>query len=251
MATKQILFRLEETSAKALENKLTEKGISKQFLFSKVVDMFINNELSFNNNLITSSDNKQITIDSSEVAETIKKYYLDDLANLIASDNNLIALVTEKLESNVLDKLEAIDSKNYQFDNKSNDNNVIANDIQKPRIVETETAELEEIEEKAVIIPEKKKKVVKGDSRGGKGKEKADTVKSADKPTHEGSIDDNAELILSQRQLAERFGYRSHKSVGEKFNSLSKEDFIQWTESKDPDGKGWYKRGKKFKVVTN
>ena len=57
------------------------------------------------------------------MAETIKKYYLTDLASLIASDNNLIALVSERLESNVLDKLES-DNKSYQIDNKSHDNNL-------------------------------------------------------------------------------------------------------------------------------
>ena len=141
MNTKQILFRLESDIAKALENKLTEKGISKQFLFSKVVEQFINDQLSFDNNLLTSIDNKEIAIDSNKVAETIKKHYLTDLAKLIANDNKLITLVTERLESNVLRGLEDSDDKSYQIDNKTR-----INEIEVPTIVETETAELEEVE---------------------------------------------------------------------------------------------------------
>ena len=44
------------------------------------------------------------------------------------------------------------------------------------------------------------------DSRTAKDKKEADTIDSVDNTTHEGNIDDNAELILSQRQLADRFG---------------------------------------------
>ena len=63
------------------KKKLTEKGISKQFLLSKVVDLFINDKLSFDNNVIASNhDNKKIAINSSKVAETIKKHYLEDIA---------------------------------------------------------------------------------------------------------------------------------------------------------------------------
>ncbi|MGK7918171.1 MAG: hypothetical protein AB4038_21975, partial [Prochloraceae cyanobacterium] len=63
------------------KKKLTEKGISKQFLLSKVVDLFINDKLSFDKNVIaTNQNNKKITIDSSKGAETIKRHYLEDIA---------------------------------------------------------------------------------------------------------------------------------------------------------------------------
>ena len=135
MASKQILFRLDTITATALEKKLTEKGISKQFLFSKVVDLFIDDKLSFDNNVIaTNNDNKKITIDSSKVAETIKKHYLEDIAKIIANDSNLIALVTEKLESNVQAELEGNDNKSYQSDQSSNDSKVITFDREKPKV---------------------------------------------------------------------------------------------------------------------
>ena len=245
MTSKQILFRLEPTIAAALEKKLTDKGISKQFLFAKLVDMFIHDQLSFDNNLIlTTDDSNKITIDSSELAETIKKHYLNDLAELIASDNNLIASVSERLETNFLTKLKLNNDKSYQ-----DDSNALVNNIEEPRIVEKETAELEEGISQGTITAEESYLPLTDDSRGEKSQEKADTVDSIDKPTHEGSIDINPELILSQRQLATRLGYKSHKSLSAKFKSLSKEDFIEWTKSKDPDRLGWYKQGKTFEIV--
>ena len=219
MTTKQILFRLEDSTAKALENKLNEKGISKQFLFSKVVDLFINDKLSFDSNLIASSDKKKITIDSNEVAETIKKHYLTDLANLIASDNNLIALVTERLDSNVLDKLEA-DNKSYQINSKSYDNNVIANDIEEPTIVETETAELE-LEDEGTITPEKENKPLTGDWSGAKRE------------------------VLKGRPLIRRFNQKEGVNLNEttglkKYWSKGKDYFMNWSRERDPDGHSWW-----------
>lgn len=121
--------------------------------------------------------------------------------------------------------------------------------VENPTRVETEMTELEEGISQGTITAEESYLPLTDDSRGEKSQEKADTVDSIDKPTHEGSIDINPELILSQRQLATRLGYKSHKSLSAKFKSLSKEDFIEWTKSKDPDRLGWYKQGKTFEIV--
>ena len=89
------------------------------------MDLFIDDKLSFDKNVIASNhDNNQITIDSSKVAEIIKKHYLEDIAKIIANDNKMIALVTEKLESNVQAELEGSNNKSYQSDKNSNDSNV-------------------------------------------------------------------------------------------------------------------------------
>lgn len=135
MASKQILFRLDTITATALEKKLTEKGISKQFLFTKVVKLFLDDKLSFDNNVIANSnDNNKIIIDSNQVAETIKNYYLEDIAKLIANDRKMIALVTKKLESNVQAELAESDNKSYQGDKSSNDSKVITFDLEKLKV---------------------------------------------------------------------------------------------------------------------
>jgi hypothetical protein len=72
--------------------------------------------------VIASSDSKQIIIDSNEVAETIKKQYLNDLAKLISTDSNLIALVTKRLESNVISHSE--NDNNVITDGSNGENNV-------------------------------------------------------------------------------------------------------------------------------
>ena len=131
--SKQILFRLKDDIATQLENKLSDKGITKQFLFNKVVELFLDDKLSLDSN-IRGNDIPKIIIDSNEVAETIKKHYLNDLANLIAENSTLITLVAKSLKSNALSGVDNIDSK------------MITDDIQEPIIVEEETAELEEIE---------------------------------------------------------------------------------------------------------
>ena len=227
MNTKQILFRLESDIAKALENKLTEKGISKQFLFSKVVEQFINDQLSFDNNLLTSIDNKEITIDSIKVAETIKKHYLTDLAKLIANDNKLITLVTERLESNVLRGLEDSDDKSYQIDNKTR-----INEIEVPTIVETETAELEEGVIQGIITPEKDNKPLKGDWSRAKSKDKADTVKSADKTTHEKSLDASKEKTFDDTIAKIKTLKSEDKTNGEIVKILNQDGYPTFKGSK-------------------
>ena len=59
-------------------------------------------------------------------------------------------------------------------------------------------------------------------------------------------------LSLNQTQLAKRLGYKTHSTVSTNFKKMSKGEFIKWSKGKDPEGKGWYKVGDKFKIqVTN
>ena len=100
--SKQILFRLDDNTAKALEKKLTDKGITKQFLFSKVVELFIKDKLSLDSNSVEKNlDNKKIAIDNNEVAEIIKERYLNELVNLLSIDSSLVNLVAEKVVNNI------------------------------------------------------------------------------------------------------------------------------------------------------
>ena len=62
-------------------------------------------------------------------------------------------------------------------------------------------------------------------------------------------IDSNDKLLLNQSELAKRLGYKNHSGLSKQFKKLSKEQFIEWSKSKDPDGNGWYKVGDKFEVV--
>ena len=56
-------------------------------------------------------------------------------------------------------------------------------------------------------------------------------------------------LSLNQTKLAKRLGYKTHSTVSTNFKKMSKEEFINWSKGKDPEGKGWYKVGGKFEVV--
>ncbi len=83
MSSKQVLFRLEDDISTLFDNKLSEKGISKQFFFTKCVESFINNDLSIFDNSLIAND--------SEVQE-IKKQLADILTRLdkLENDSNVI-----------------------------------------------------------------------------------------------------------------------------------------------------------------
>lgn len=79
MTTKQVLFRLKDSTLISFDSKLTDKGISKQFFFNKCVELFINDEVNFFDNNFT-SNNKEV--------ESIKKQLDLILARLNISDND-------------------------------------------------------------------------------------------------------------------------------------------------------------------
>ena len=63
-------------------------------------------------------------------------------------------------------------------------------------------------------------------------------------------IEDRGEkLSLNQTELGKRLGYKGHSSVSTNFKKLSKEEFINWSKGKDPEGKGWYKVKDLFEVT--
>ena len=232
-------------------------------------------------------------VDELSTNDTITKWRLSPIAkNEIEAIKKQLVIIEDRLTT-----IENSTSKVPDY----NITGAVPEKIEEPRIVETETAKLEEEVSQAKITPEEsnkhlrddsprgknnkkadtnknadtkkstktndktkklgtsvtkdtntpdaKNKPLKGDSRRAKSKKKADTVKSADKPTHDGSIDINAELVLSQNKLATRLGYKNHGHLATKFKKLSRQEFIDWTKSKDPEGKGWYKTEKGFKVV--
>lgn len=62
------------------------------------------------------------------------------------------------------------------------------------------------------------------------------------------ALEDNSEMIegLTLELLSHRLGYKNHSTLGSKIskvnkNELTKEDFIQWVISKDPEGIAWYR----------
>ena len=121
MTDKQIIFRLDSEISKRLEDRLKEKGMTRQYLFSKVVQLFLEDKLSFDNsNDNQSHDNSLITIDSSEVEMAVRKL-LPELAVMIANDNNLITEVTKGLKNNVISELSNDNSFNV-ISELSNDN---------------------------------------------------------------------------------------------------------------------------------
>ena len=147
MGTKQILFRLDDNTAKSLERKLTEKGISKQFLFSKVVDMFIDDKLSFDGNSKENNlDNKTIAIDSNVVVETIKERYLNELATLLSNDSNLVTLVADK----VMDNIETAKLENKLSQSKVS-NNLLDKNISKEK-QKTKSKEISQLPKELISL---------------------------------------------------------------------------------------------------
>lgn len=100
MTTKQVLFRLDDSKLIALDNKLSDKGISKQFFLSKCVELFLEDKLSFDNNVITN--------DSSEIVELKKQIAiinerlskLEGDSNIKDGDNSVIASDNSPIQSN-------------------------------------------------------------------------------------------------------------------------------------------------------
>jgi len=123
MTTKQVLFRLDDSKLIALDNKLSDKGISKQFFLSKCVELFLEDKLSFDNNVITN--------DSSEIAELKKQIAvilerldkIEDDSKVIAFDTNI---TNNELESN--DSIELLnDSLSIQSKEDTNQEDITEN----------------------------------------------------------------------------------------------------------------------------
>lgn len=86
----KVIFRLDGETAKKLDGKLEGLGLKKQTFFEKLVNQYLNNEISIDGK----SDNKIFV----EEVENIVK-------DLIASDSNLLSKLTERVKSLVLEDL--------------------------------------------------------------------------------------------------------------------------------------------------
>lgn len=112
MTTKQVLFRLDDSKLIALDNKLSDKGISKQFFLSKCVELFLEDKLSFDNNVIT-NDSSEIVELKKQIAIINKRLSkLEGDSNIKDGDNSVIA-IDKTITDSSLD---------------NNDNSVIASD---------------------------------------------------------------------------------------------------------------------------
>lgn len=109
MSTKQVLFRLDDSILTSFDSKLSEKGISKQFFFTKCVELFVGGDLSLDDSNVISND--------SEV-DTIKKQLADILARLtkLENDSNMIAN-DKSLTSSTVEPL----SLENELESKAND----------------------------------------------------------------------------------------------------------------------------------
>ena len=139
---------------------------------------------------------------------SLEKGLYDKLDESIDESVSQKIVELEDKVSSLSSQLESIDDKSEQKISGLDDRvsnleslyNSIDERIEEPIIVETETAQLEDVEEKATIIPETEKKVVTGYSRRVKSKEYA--IASKDEPPQE-LIDIPRGEEISQRKLAE------------------------------------------------
>jgi len=87
MSTKQVLFRLDDSIALSFDSKLNEKGISKQFFFTKCVELFIDGSLNFDSNTITNdSEVQEIKKQLAVIMARLDK--LENDSTVITNDNN-------------------------------------------------------------------------------------------------------------------------------------------------------------------
>jgi hypothetical protein len=91
MSTKQVLFRLDDSKLIALDNKLSDKGISKQFFLSKCVELFLENKLSFDNNVIA-TEHEVIAIDNEVVNLKKQIAVIFERLSKLENDNKVIAV---------------------------------------------------------------------------------------------------------------------------------------------------------------
>jgi len=141
MGTKQVLFRLDDNTLTSFDSKLSEKGITKQFFFTKCVEMFVDGSLSFDSNEITND---------SEV-QSIKKQLADILTRLdkLENDSSVIAIDKVITQSEIEDN----DSRNISNDNKL-----------ESKQVTIENEDQEQINDEGIITPENENSEVIDDS---------------------------------------------------------------------------------------
>jgi hypothetical protein len=109
---KGVLFRLDDNKLIAFDNKLSDKGISKQFFLNKCVELFIEDKLSFDNNLIASDNDS-----NADIVELKKQMAIVlERLRMIESDSNVITFVDTIIDSSLGNDI------------INNDSNVIASD---------------------------------------------------------------------------------------------------------------------------
>jgi hypothetical protein len=58
--------------------------------------------------------------------------------------------------------------------------------------------------------------------------------------------DKESDKGMNTSNLAKRLGFETHSTVSSKATKMSKEEFILWTKSRDPEGIGWYRGSDKL-----
>lgn len=108
MTTKQVLFRLNDSKLIAFDNKLSDKGISKQFFLSKCVELFLEDKLSFDNNVIA-NDSSEIADLKKQIAIILERLDKIEDNKVIASDNSPIQsrelIGVENIEVDLVDRI--------------------------------------------------------------------------------------------------------------------------------------------------
>lgn len=93
MTAKQVLFRLDDSELIALDNKLSDKGLTKQFFFSKCVELFLENKLSLDSNVIT-NDNIEIVEIKKQLAVIFDRLSKLEVLNICNINNNEMNNIT-------------------------------------------------------------------------------------------------------------------------------------------------------------
>lgn len=109
---KQISFRIEDSKAKQLDEKLLQTGISKQFLFNKLIETFLNDQIDLSCQKIENNSIEE-EIDYKELIEQVKYQLLPEIQDMVA---NQIKCYETVASNNDIQDLNCEKKKEFSFE---------------------------------------------------------------------------------------------------------------------------------------